>query len=94
MTLPSGMVEARYRDTGLAQYAGNPFIEALPPILERKHLRTALGSTIQMRPSDVYLDQHSRIHVISQVLDRFFQPLARHIELESKISIMLRQGYV
>src|SRR5690606_9865035 len=94
MTLPSGMVEARYRDTGLAQYAGNPFIEALPPILERKHLRTALGSTIQMRPSDVYLDQHSRIHVISQLLDRFFQPLARHIELESKISIMLRQGYV
>lgn len=94
MTLPSGMVEARYTDTGLAEYSGNPFIEALPPILERKHLRTALGGTIQMRPSDVYLDQHSRIHVISQLLDRFFQPLARHIELESKISIMLRQGYV
>src|SRR5699024_8855706 len=36
----------------------------------------------------------TRIHVIAQLLDGFFQPLSRHIELESKLSIMLRQGYV
>ena len=94
MTLPSGMVEARYRDTRVAQCTGNPFIEALPPMLERKQLREAFGGTINMRPSDVYLEEHTRIHVISQLLDQFFQPLARHIELESKLSIMLRQGYV
>lgn len=94
MTLPPGMVEARYVDTGLAAYAGNPFIEALPPLLERKNLRQALGGNIERSDMDIYLDGHVRIHAISQLLDRFFQPLARHIDLESKLSVMLRQGYI
>ena len=94
MTLPKGMVNAAYRDTGIDRYQGNPLIEALPPILDRKQLRDGLSSNIEIRPTDIYLDSQTRIHVISQLLDNFFQPLSRHIELESKISIMLRQGYV
>lgn len=94
MTLPSGMVSAVYRETGVPSYQGNPFIEALPPILERKQLRDGLGGTIELRPADIYLDGETRIHIISHLLDGFFQPLARHVELESKISIILRQGYV
>jgi len=94
MTLPAGMVQAVYREAGVPHYQGNPLIEALPPILERKQLRAALGGKIEHRPADIFLDGQTRIHVISQLLDSFFQPLARHIELESKISIMLRQGYV
>ncbi len=94
MTLPSGMVSAVYRETGVPSYQGNPFIEALPPILERKQLRDGLGGSIELRPADIYLDGETRIHIISHLLDGFFQPLARHVELESKISIMLRQGYV
>jgi len=94
MTLPAGMVKAVYREAGVPHYQGNPLIEALPPILERKQLRAALGGKIEHRPADIFLDGQTRIHVISQLLDSFFQPLARHIELESKISIMLRQGYV
>ncbi|MGO2263488.1 AAA family ATPase [Halomonas sp.] len=94
MTLPSGMVNAIYRETCVPHYQANPLIEALPPILERKQLRAALGGKIEHRPADIFLDGQTRIHVISQLLDSFFQPLARHIELESKISIMLRQGYV
>jgi hypothetical protein len=31
MTLPKGMVQAIYNDTGISQYR-NPLIEALPPI--------------------------------------------------------------
>jgi hypothetical protein len=94
MTLPAGMVQAVYREAGVPHYQGNPLIEALPPILERKQLREALGGKIEHRPADIFLDGQTRIHVISQLLDSFFQPLARHIELESKTSIMLRQGYV
>lgn len=94
MTLPSGMVSAVYQETGVPSYQGNPFIEALPPILERKQLRDGLGGSIELRPADIYLDGETRIHIISHLLDGFFQPLARHVELESKISIMLRQGYV
>jgi hypothetical protein len=94
MTLPSGMVSAVYQDTGIPAYFGNPLIEALPPIPERKQLIAGLSETMELRPSEIYLDGQTRVHIISQLLDGFFQPLARHIELESKISIMLRQGYV
>lgn len=94
MTLLKGMVKAEYRSTGVNRYDGNPLIEALPPILDRSQLRDGLSGRVLLRPTDVYLDGNTRLHVISQLLDSFFQPLARHIELESKISIMLRQGYV
>jgi hypothetical protein len=94
MTLPAGMVSAVYQETSVPNYHGNPLIEALPPILERKQLKDGLGGSIKLRPADSYLDGQTRIHIISQLLDGFFQPLARHIELESKVSIMLRQGYV
>lgn len=94
MTLPTGMVQAVYREASVPHYQGNPLIEALPPILERKQLRAALGGRIEHRSADIFLDGQTRIHVISQLLDSFFQPLARHIALESKISVMLRQGYV
>ena len=30
------MVQARYRNTGVTRYNGNPFIEALPPSLDDK----------------------------------------------------------
>lgn len=94
MTLPSGMVTAVYQDTGIPKYQGNPLIEALPPIPGRKQLIVGLTETLDLRPSEIFLDGQTRIHIIAQLLDGFFQPLARHIELESKISIMLRQGYV
>ena len=94
MTLPSGMVRAVYQDTGIPSYHGNPLIEALPPIPDRKQLIAGLSEAMELRPTEVYLDGQTRVHIIAQLLDGFFQPLARHIELESKISIMLRQGYV
>lgn len=94
MTLPDGMVHAIYNNSEITQYQGNPLIEALPPLLDRRQLKNGLSGQIVFRPTDAYLDGQTRIHVISQLLDGFFQPLSRHIELESKLSIMLRQGYV
>lgn len=94
MTLPKGMLQAMYHQTGVSQYDGNPLIEALPPILDRTQLKDGLSGKVTLRPNDIYLDAQTRIHVISQLLDSFFQPLSRHIELESKLSVLLRQGYV
>lgn len=94
MTTPKGMVQACYGNTGISQYQGNPLIEALPPILDRHQLRDGLSGQIHRRETDMYLDGQTRIHIISGLLDTYFQPLSRHIELESKLAIMLRQGYV
>lgn len=94
MTLPKGTVHAVYSSTDLDQYHGNPLIEALPPILKLQQVLEGLAERIDHRPEDVYLDPQRRIHRISQLLDGFFQPLSRHVALETKLSIMLRQGYV
>lgn len=94
MTLPRGMVQAEYKDTRISEYQGNPLIETLPPILDIPHLQSHFTGLIRLRPNDINLDGQIRIHIIAQLMDGFFQPLVRHFQLESKLSIMLRQGYV
>jgi hypothetical protein len=94
MGLPSNMANAVYRDPGVEQYRGNPLIEALPPIMTTKQVKNGLRGSVKFDPRDIYAEGTPRIHIISQLLDDFFQPIAKHLELESKISVMLRQGYV
>jgi hypothetical protein len=94
MRLPVDMVNAFYRDPGVEQYRGNPLIEALPPIMNTRQIKQGLTGSVKFDPSDIYADGTYRVHIIAQLLDNFFQPIAKHLELESKISIMLRQGYV
>jgi len=44
-------VQAVYQDTGVPAYKGNPFIEALPPLLEAytqtRHLRSSSDPSLQ-----------------------------------------------
>ena len=35
-----------------------------------------------------------RSHMLVGLMNNFFQPIARHIQLENRLSIMLREGYV
>jgi len=94
MSLPANIALAIYRDPGVAQYRGNPLIEALPPIMTTKQIKHGLSGTIKFEPRDIFVDGTHRVHIISQLLDDFFQPIGRHLQLESKLSIMIRQGYV
>lgn len=94
MSLPSNIIKAMYCDPGIDHYRGNPFIEALPPIMDAKSLKKGLSGVINFNPLDIFMDGNKRAHLIAQLLDTFFQPLARHLQLEEKLSIMIRQGYV
>lgn len=94
MVLPANMAKAVYNDPGIEQYRGNPLIEALPPIMTTQQIKQGLSGSIKFDLKDIYVDGPWRVHVISQLLDDFFQPISRHLQLESKLSIMLRQGYV
>ncbi|VFS67566.1 Transposon Tn7 transposition protein tnsC [Kluyvera cryocrescens] len=94
MVLPANMAKAVYNDPGIEQYRGNPLIEALPPIMTTQQIKQGLSGSIKFDPKDIYVDGPWRVHVISQLLDDFFQPISRHLQLESKLSIMIRQGYV
>lgn len=85
---------AVYCDPLLPEYQGNPLIEALPPVFSE---REALEHTLQLpklNPEERQLPGHIRAHAICRLFNSFFQPLPIHIELEKKISVLIRQGYL
>jgi hypothetical protein len=94
MEMPKNMRRAIYLDPGVERYRGNPLIEALPPILSVSQIRDGLSGNIKFDPKDMFAEGSLRVHIIAQLLDDFFQPIANHLQLETKLSIMIRQGYV
>jgi NACalpha-BTF3-like transcription factor len=89
-----GLAEvAEYNDQPLVEYKGNPLIEALPPILSKEYFVEAVSEYPAFDESEKKLDSWVRLHCVERLL-RFFQPLDRHIDLEQKISRVLRQGYL
>ncbi|MCH2056970.1 MAG: ATP-binding protein [Thalassotalea sp.] len=94
MTLPSNFVSAIYKDPGIERYRGNPFIEALTPIMSVQQIKKRLTGEIKYNPQDVFSNARERAHEVAALLDDFFQPIANHLQLEEKISIMIRGGYV
>ena len=94
MSLPGNMVSAIYQDPGITAYNGNPLIEAMPPIMSVQQIKNGLMGQVNFDPKDIFIDGRKRAHVIASLLDDFFQPLSPHLQLEEKISIMIRQGYV
>ena len=94
MTLPSNFVSAIYKDPGIERYRGNPFIEALTPIMSVQQIKKRLTGKVKYNQQDVFSNARERAHEVSALLDDFFQPIANHLQLEEKISIMIRGGYV
>lgn len=94
MSLPINFIRATYTPS-FGEYEGNPFIEALPPIMQEiSDIKANLIGKIDYDPQDILRSKNERIHLTSQLLHQFFQPITRHISLESKISILIRQGYI
>jgi len=46
MALPSNIREAMYLDSSVANYRGNPLIEALPSIMSTKQIKQGLSGNI------------------------------------------------
>ncbi|REL31286.1 AAA family ATPase [Thalassotalea euphylliae] len=94
MTLPENVVPAIYVDPGVERYRHNPFIESLPQIKSIKEVRDTLQGEVRFNPKDIFSKNEVRVHEIAGLLDDFFQPIGSHLQLEEKISIMIRSGYV
>jgi len=95
MKIPYGTVAvlAEYKEQVINEYSGNPFIEALPPILSAEEAAERLSFYPIYHPQERNLESHYRIHMV-QRLFQLFQPLPVHLDLESRISRLLRQGYL
>lgn len=87
--------KANYSTDGLpAFYHGNPLIEALPPIMSREELESALLSRPSSSVADARkLPPHVRIHAMS-ALDSLFVPRPELVAIESEISLLSRSGYL
>lgn len=95
MLIPYGGegVAAEYKEQFVAEYKGNPLIEALPQILSKEEVIEKLLLYPPYSSKEKLLEPHYRVHVV-QRLFQCFQPLGIHIDLESRISRIIRQGYL
>ncbi len=93
--IPNGSeaVEATYNEQVVEEYRDNPFIESLPPIWNEFEAVEKLAIYPNYNPQERLLEKQYRIHMV-QRLFQCFQPLMIHLDLESRISRVIRQGYL
>lgn len=84
---------AQYIPSPVAEYANNPLIEALPPILSEEEAARSIAHFPANPDTELSLPREIRLHCIDR-LKTLVQPLPIHIELESAVSSLLRSGYV
>jgi len=87
-------VKAEYLQQVLPEYQDNPLIEALPDILSASDTVKMLTMRPRYDEDERNLDAKYRIHCLSRLLHEFYQPLPQHIDIETRISVCLRQGYL
>ena len=68
MTLPLNFIQARYTPS-FGEYKDNPFIEALPPIMQEiADIKANLIGKVDFNPEDILRSKNERIHLSSQLL--------------------------
>ncbi|POP70094.1 ATP-binding protein [Pseudomonas syringae] len=92
--MKGAQIFASYTKQAIAEYAGNPLIEALPPILpETDAIELISNFPEPVAPEELDLESATRIHCIER-LRTVVQPFLLHLELESMVSLLIRRGYV
>ncbi|MDU6878934.1 MAG: ATP-binding protein [Clostridium botulinum] len=84
---------AEYKEQIISEYKGNPFIEALPEITSSDEIVSRLAGFPPYDKDERLLDSQYRTHLVGRLYD-VFQPLMIHLDLESRISRVVRQGYI
>jgi hypothetical protein len=77
----------------LPEYANNPFIESLPPLLTKHEELAALAVKPMYDAKERLYPAHLRKHCLLR-LGRYFEPLERQLQLAERFGILLRQGYI
>lgn len=92
--MKGAQIFASYTKQPITEYAGNPLIEALPPILSETTAIELISNFPQpVLAEELELDGAVRIHCIER-LRTVVQPFLLHLELESMFSLLIRRGYV
>lgn len=77
----------------LPEYASNPFIAAMPPLMSGRELLKALSSPPHFDVKERNYPATLRKHCVLR-LGRMFNPIARQVQLAERIGMLIRQGYI
>lgn len=77
----------------LAEYAENPFIAKLPPVLSQKALYKQLRDAPVFDEKERLYPAYLRKHCIARLANCFL-PQARQVSLAERLDLLLRRGYV
>ena len=77
----------------LPEYASNPFIAALPPLMSQRELLKALSAPPHFDIKERNYAATLRKHCVLR-LGRVFHPMARQAQLAERIGMLIRQGYI
>lgn len=92
--LLKGRIEkANYKAQELMEYSDNPFIEALPPIFSDDDVVERFTRYPIVGDAEKSKDKNLRHHMIKRI-KTFIQPLPDHFTIESKLSTLIRRGYL
>lgn len=87
------MANARYEESQIPEYRGNPLIEALPPVLrEDKEILGAMSMAPRFSPEERELPAAIRRELVSR-LNTLFIPLPPHFQLLERLATSLRRSY-
>lgn len=85
-------VEAQYNEQ-IIDYAGNPLIEALPPIQSFNNVIQLLSVRPEFNESEREHSSDLRFHYIQRVF-HYVNPFIAHLRLERKLSAVIKQSYI
>jgi hypothetical protein len=86
--------QAIYTEQLLPEYKDNPLIEALPPIWEdSSEVIDMLSHNDGHHDGERQLSPRYRMHCVLRLF-RYFQPLEQHLDIEERVSLCIRQGYL
>ena len=83
---------AVYQEVRHPEYCGNPLIEALPGVLDRKAAAKALLYYPQYDPAYRGLPMEERLQLL-KTASRFIAVLPIHLDLYYRFACMIREGY-
>src|SRR5258708_363017 len=83
---------ASYTEQLVGRYKGNPLIEALPPIRSPQEAAKLMGFYPEPQLNSHKLPPEIRMHLVMDAV-HFIQPLPVHIDLEQRMSRVIRDPY-
>ncbi len=85
--------DPKYNKQVITEYQNNPCIEALPPIFDDEFVIRNLMNYPNVKPTKRIENKNIKYHMIKSIKN-YYQPLRWHMEIEHKLSCLIRRSYI